>query len=73
MIVRKAIPEDAQQIINFQIAMALETVNITLDPETVTLGVKVVFSDSTKGNYFIAAEGGQVTGSLLTTFEWLKV
>lgn len=70
MIVRKATPEDALQITTFQIAMALETENIVLDQETVTLGVKAVFSDSTKGNYFIAEEGGQVIASLLTTFEW---
>ena len=70
MIVRKALPEEAQQIISFQIAMALETENIYLDPETVMRGVKAVFTDTEKGNYFIAEENGQVIASLLTTFEW---
>ncbi|MGV8136278.1 MAG: GNAT family N-acetyltransferase [Mangrovibacterium sp.] len=70
MIVRKALPEEAQPIISFQIAMALETENIHLDPETVTHGVKAVFKDTAKGNYFIAEENGQVIASLLTTFEW---
>ncbi|MGV8095766.1 MAG: GNAT family N-acetyltransferase [Mangrovibacterium sp.] len=70
MIIRKAVPEEAQQITKFQIAMALETENIILDPGTVTLGVQAVFSDSAKGNYFIAEENGQVIASLLTTFEW---
>jgi GNAT superfamily N-acetyltransferase len=70
MIVRKAVPEETQQITKFQLAMALETENIILDPETVRLGVQTVFSDSAKGNYFIVEEDGQVIASLLTTFEW---
>ena len=70
MIVRKAVPEETQQITKFQLAMALETENIILDPETVRLGVQAVFSDSAKGNYFIVEEDGQVIASLLTTFEW---
>ena len=70
MIVRKALPEEAQQIISFQIAMALETENIILDQETVMHGVKAVYKDPAKGNYFIAEEDGQVIASLLTTYEW---
>lgn len=70
MIVRKASPEEAQQIISFQIAMALETENIHLDPETVMRGVNTVFTDKAKGDYFIAEENGRVIASLLTTFEW---
>jgi GNAT superfamily N-acetyltransferase len=70
MIARKALPEEAQQIISFQIAMALETENIILDPETVKHGVKAVYADPAKGNYFIAEEDGQVIASLLTTYEW---
>lgn len=70
MIVRKAGSGDAQQITNFQIAMAFETENMVLDPDTVTLGVEAVFSDPGKGNYFIAEENGLVIASLLITFEW---
>jgi GNAT superfamily N-acetyltransferase len=70
MIVRKAVREEAQQITKFQIAMALETENIILDPGMVTLGVQAVFSDPARGSYFIAEEDGQVVASLLTTFEW---
>ncbi len=70
MIVRKAVLKDAQQIIRFQQAMALETEDIVLDPETVMHGVNAVFSDLAKGTYFIAEEDGEVIASLLTTFEW---
>jgi len=70
MIVREAIPEEAPQLVKFQVAMALETENLILDRETVTQGVMAVFLDSARGNYFIAEENGQVIASLLTTFEW---
>ncbi len=70
MIVRKAVPTDAKAITQFQLDMALETENIHLDPPTVALGVKAVFDDPSKGNYYVAEENGRVIASLLTTFEW---
>lgn len=70
MIVRKALPQEAQQIISFQIAMALETEGIHLDPKTVTDGVKAVFADHSRGNYFVVEESSMVIASLLTTYEW---
>ncbi|HYF50959.1 MAG TPA: hypothetical protein VEJ63_16205 [Planctomycetota bacterium] len=43
MTFRPALPADAPQIAAFQIAMARETENITLDPVTVDKGVHAVF------------------------------
>ena len=70
MFVRKATKEECNTIVEFQLAMAKETEGIDLDRPTVEKGVKAVFSDSTKGNYYIAEEDGRIAGSLLTTFEW---
>ncbi len=70
MIIRKAIPEDAPAIIDFQIRMAFETENIHLDKSIVTKGVDAVFADSSKGTYYIAEKNWEVVGSLLTTYEW---
>jgi len=70
MIVRKAVSNDAKQIAGFQLSMARETENISLDPDTVIQGVNAVFSDPSKGNYFVAEEDGRIIASLLTTFEW---
>ncbi|MEL7585454.1 MAG: GNAT family N-acetyltransferase [Prolixibacteraceae bacterium] len=70
MIIRKALADDTQQIIRFQIAMALETENATLDPGTVSCGVTAVFTDPGKGTYYVAEDNGLAIGSLLTTFEW---
>lgn len=70
MIIREAFSDDAQQIVRFQLAMALETEDVILNPETVTSGVNAVFADPGKGRYYVADDDGLVIGSLLTTFEW---
>ena len=70
MKVRKAVPADAAIIAGFQLKMAWETEGIQLDPETVNLGVRAVFDDPSKGNYYVAETKDAIAGSLLTTFEW---
>jgi len=70
MIIRKAIESDSAHIVEFQLAMAMETESLHLDKPTVTKGVAAVFSDSSKGTYYVAETEGKVVGSLLTTFEW---
>ena len=68
--VRKATTSDAASIIGFQLNMALETEGIRLDPGIVSQGVKAVFSDHSRGQYYIAETGGKVVASLLITYEW---
>lgn len=50
--------------------MALETEGITLDHETVLNGVTGVFTDTSRGQYYVAEADGQVIASLLITYEW---
>ena len=57
-------------IINFQQKMARETENITLDTSTVTNGVNAVFTDQSRGQYYVAKTKGKVVASLLITYEW---
>lgn len=68
--VRKAIPNDAPSIIDFQLKMARETENIRLLPEIVEKGVSAVFSDPSKGQYYVAVSDDIVIASLLITYEW---
>lgn len=68
--IRQAILEDAATIIDFQIKMAWETEKMSLVPSTVTKGVNAVFSDSSKGRYYVAESDGSVIASLLITYEW---
>src|SRR5437868_10681188 len=67
---RGATREDARTIVEFQEAMARETEEVELDHEVVTLGVKAVFDDVSRGRYFVADVGGRVVASLLITYEW---
>ncbi len=68
--IRKAVQSDAPSIIDFQLKMAWETEGIRLDPETVTKGVNAVFTDHSKGQYFVAESDQKPVASLLITFEW---
>ena len=68
--IRKATPEDAETIIDFQQKMAWETEQMTLIPGIINKGVNAVFADSTRGQYWVAEEKGNVVASLLITYEW---
>jgi ribosomal protein S18 acetylase RimI-like enzyme len=70
ILIREAIPTDAPSIIDFQLRMALETENIKLIREIVTKGVEAVFTDKSKGRYYVAEAGEKVVASLLITYEW---
>jgi ribosomal protein S18 acetylase RimI-like enzyme len=67
---RRATRADAHLIVEFQIAMALETEELTLDLETCRRGVNAVFDNPALGEYFVAEFGGSVVGSTLITYEW---
>lgn len=68
--IRKATRNDAVAIIEFQIRMAWETEEYTLDRDIVTRGVNSVFDDSSHGQYWVADDDGSVVASLLITYEW---
>lgn len=68
--IRPARPEDAGVIAGFQILMARETEGLELDPGLVDKGVRAVFADPAKGEYWVAESDRRVIASLLTTPEW---
>lgn len=71
MKIRKATDKDMATIAAFQIAMAAETEQLTLDYEVVNQGVKAVFDVPARGRYFVAEnDRDEVIASLLITFEW---
>ncbi len=67
---RRATPEDAGLIVEFQIAMALETEELALDRQTCARGVHRVFGTPELGEYFVAEIDGKVVASTLITYEW---
>ncbi|MEO8217588.1 MAG: GNAT family N-acetyltransferase [Acidobacteriota bacterium] len=62
--------EDLDAIVQFQVAMALETEELDLHRQTCAAGVRAVFSTPALGRYFVAAASGRIVASLLITFEW---
>jgi GNAT superfamily N-acetyltransferase len=68
--IRKATPADAETIIDFQQKMAWETEQLHLVPEIVSNGVNAVFSDPSRGQYWVAEDKDKVVASLLITYEW---
>ena len=67
---REAKRDDAEAIVQYQVAMALETEEMNLELETCRAGVRAVFERPELGRYYVAEENGEVVGCLLTTFEW---
>jgi GNAT superfamily N-acetyltransferase len=70
MEIRLANNSDADALIAFNQAMALETEGKTLDPGKITPGVSAVFGDEKKGFYVVAEQDGRIVGGLMVTFEW---
>jgi GNAT superfamily N-acetyltransferase len=65
-----ATKKDAEMITNQNIALAKESEDIILDPETVLAGVKALLSDKNKGFYLVAEENKTIVGQLMITVEW---
>jgi len=68
--VRRATPEDAPTLAEFNRRMALETEGKALDPATVLAGVVAVFADREKGFYLVAANASGIVGQSMVTREW---
>ena len=52
------------------IAMALETEGLALDPDVVRPGVAAVLADGSLGFYLLAEIDGRPAGQLMVTYEW---
>jgi GNAT superfamily N-acetyltransferase len=71
MKIRIAKREDADNLVEFNQAMAMETEGKRLEPAVLKSGVEAVFGDDKKGFYVVAEdETGKITGGLMITFEW---
>ena len=70
MEIRIAKAENANSLVEFNQAMALETEGKELDADILKSGVEAVFYDKSKGFYVIAEEDGKIVGGLMVTFEW---
>jgi GNAT superfamily N-acetyltransferase len=69
-VIRRARPGDAETVVRFNIALALETEAVVLDPAVIGPGVAAALADPGKGLYFVAEVGGRVVGQTMVTYEW---
>ena len=70
VLVRPAIASDVEIVAAFNVAMALETESLVLDPAVVRRGVEAMLVDPNKGAYRIATIDGVPVGQLMITLEW---
>ena len=70
LIIRAATTEDAQTIADFNVRLAIETEDLSLDQETVLQGVRSLLSDPSRGAYYVACAEGQIIGQIMHTREW---
>ncbi len=68
--IREATFSEINIIVDFQVRMSIETENVFLEHEVVYKGVKAVFEDKTKGQYWIAEVNKNIIASMLITPEW---
>jgi ribosomal protein S18 acetylase RimI-like enzyme len=68
--IRRARPEDAAVIVEFNRRLAFETEGKELDLKVLRAGVAAALADPSRAWYFLAEEEGQVLGQLMITFEW---
>lgn len=70
MNIRIAKGDDANSLVEFNQAMALETEGKSLEPDKITNGVAAVFADEKKGFYVVVEDDGKIVGGLMVTYEW---
>lgn len=70
MNIRNATTQDIDSLVEFNLAMALETEGKHLDPDVLRKGVEAVFADDNKGFYLVAEDDGKIVGGLMVTYEW---
>jgi len=68
--IREANITEIGKIVEFQLNTALETEGLHLKKTTVMKGVKAVFDNPSKGQYYIAEKSGEPIGCLLVIPEW---
>jgi len=68
--VRPATREDIDTLVQFNQAIASETEDKTLAPDTVRRGVHALFDDPSRGFYLVAVRADTIVGSVMITTEW---
>jgi GNAT superfamily N-acetyltransferase len=68
--VRPAAAADHAFLVHGNLAMALETENLTLDEGVLSKGVRAMLDGRAPGAYWVAEVNGAPAGQLMITYEW---
>ena len=68
--VRRAAKNDRDHIVEFNLAMALESEGKGLDAQVLRAGVAAVLAEPANGFYLLAEADGRPAGALMVTYEW---
>ena len=68
--IRRAKPEDATVIAQFNQSLAWESEARQLDADTLDRGVRAILADPGRGFYTVAEQDGMLVGQTLITREW---
>lgn len=68
--IRSATPADADSIVQFNAAMAIETESRQLNRDVLRRGVQALLMDPRLGEYLLAEWEGRCVGQLMITYEW---
>ena len=70
MLIRTAIEDDVDVIVDYNYNLAYETEDKILDKEILTKGVKSIINDESKGIYHVCEINNKVVGQIMYTYEW---
>ncbi len=68
--IRRSTLADIDSLVDFQLRLADETENVTLDASIVKKGLEALFNDPSKGLYYVAEVADELVGCHLITYEW---
>ena len=70
LVIRRARPADAKEIIDFNLHLAEESEGKKLDRDLLAAGVAAGLADPHKARYFVAEDHGSIVGQMMITYEW---
>jgi ribosomal protein S18 acetylase RimI-like enzyme len=70
LVIRPATRDDAATIADFNLRIAAETEDTSLDRDLVTRGVRALLDDESRGRYYVASADGTIVGQIMHTREW---
>ena len=69
-VIRPATPADLATIVDFNVRIAAETEDTSLDRDLVTRGVEGVLTNADRGRYYLACTEQTIAGQIMHTREW---